>query len=55
MPTPISKFGEFKLINRLTEEYRPTRKSTLKGVGDDAAVLTEESDRVRLVTSDMLL
>ena len=38
--TDISKLGEFGLIKHLTKDIRPQNTSTLKGVGDDCAVLT---------------
>ena len=37
--TDISTLGEFGLIRHLTENFPPRNASTLKGVGDDAAVL----------------
>ena len=52
--TEISKLGEFGLIDRLTKEIPIQNSSTLKGVGDDAAVL-EYKDMEVLVTTDLLL
>lgn len=52
--TDISTIGEFGLIHRLTENISPRNASTLKGVGDDAAVLDYDNKRV-LVTTDLLL
>ena len=40
MPTEISTLGEFGLIRHLTENITFQNKSTLYGVGDDAAVLS---------------
>ena len=37
--TPISSIGEFKLIDRIVEGFENFNASTIKGVGDDAAVL----------------
>lgn len=51
----ISQLGEFGLIDHLTENLPVNNKSTLKGVGDDAAVMHYESDRDILVTTDLLL
>ncbi len=51
----ISQLGEFGLIDHLTENLPVNNKSTLKGVGDDAAVMHYESDRDVLVTTDLLL
>ncbi|MDR0811523.1 MAG: thiamine-phosphate kinase [Paludibacter sp.] len=50
----ISSLGEFGLIRRLTEKFTIANKSTLKGVGDDAAVL-DYGNRRTLVTTDLLL
>jgi len=52
--TEISTFGEFGLIKHLTEKFKIENPSTLKGVGDDAAVLNYENKKV-LVTTDLLL
>ena len=46
--------GEFGLIHRLTKDQPPHQPSTLKGVGDDCAVLSYP-DRKVLVTTDMLM
>lgn len=52
--TEISQLGEFGLIERLTKEFPLKNESSLKGVGDDAAVLNFGSKDV-LVTTDLLL
>ncbi|VBB47521.1 Thiamine-monophosphate kinase [uncultured Paludibacter sp.] len=52
--TEISKYGEFGLIKHLTEKFKIQNPSTLKGVGDDAAVLDYAEKQV-LVTTDLLL
>ena len=52
--TEISSLGEFGLIDRLTKDLKPVNKSTLKSVGDDAAVLDYPETEV-LVTTDLLL
>lgn len=52
--TEISAYGEFGLIKHLTEKFKIENASTLKGVGDDAAVLNYENKKV-LVTTDLLL
>ncbi|WP_116495458.1 thiamine-phosphate kinase [Balneicella halophila] len=51
--TPIEKLGEFALINEITKNIQIQNTSTLKGVGDDAAVLSF-SEKV-VTTTDMLL
>lgn len=56
MATPLSDFGEFALIDRLHQGYKTTNPTTLKGIGDDAAVLNTSSlDEYELVTTDLLL
>jgi len=52
--TEISTLGEFGLIKHLTEKFKINNPSTLKGVGDDAAVL-DYKDKQVLVTTDLLL
>lgn len=51
----ISSLGEFGLIDRLTENLPKENESTLRGVGDDAAVLHYPADVDELVTTDLLL
>ena len=56
MPTPLSDFGEFALIDHLHKGYKTKNASTLLGIGDDAAVLKSLPDNeVELVTTDLLL
>lgn len=52
--TSLSELGEFGLINHITQPFGIQHKSTIKGVGDDAAVL-EIKDKNILVTTDLLL
>lgn len=52
--TEISTLGEFGLIHHLTDGIKLKNESTLKGVGDDAAVLSYPNTKV-LVTTDLLL
>ena len=52
--TQISSLGEFGLIRRLTDQLPQQQPSTLKGVGDDAAVMNFGDNQV-LMTTDMLL
>lgn len=51
----INELGEFGLIDRLTKDITLQNASTVKGIGDDAAVLCFESDKEVLVTTDLLL
>lgn len=54
--TEIATLGEFGLIRHLTDKIELHNVSTLKGVGDDAAVLDySDKFKVVLVTTDLLL
>ncbi len=52
--TSIDKLGEFGLIRHLTENFPLRNASSIKGIGDDCAVL-EYLDKHSVVTSDMLV
>lgn len=53
--TPISRFGEFKLIEHLTRDFVVHNPDVLKGVGDDAAVYAINDKEVHVVTTDLLV
>jgi len=52
--TSLSELGEFGLIKHLTDSVKLTHKSSVKGVGDDAAVLQFNKKQI-LVTTDLLI
>ena len=52
--TPLSELGEFKLIEHLTDHFKVSQKSTIKGIGDDAAVLNFGKKQV-VVSTDLLI
>ena len=52
--TSLAKLGEFGLIDHLTKNFIINHNSTIKGVGDDAAVLEFKSKHV-VVTTDLLI
>jgi thiamine-monophosphate kinase len=52
--TSLSELGEFGLIKHLTTHFKTNHTSTLKAVGDDAAVL-DASKKQTLVTTDLLI
>ena len=52
--TDISKLGEFGLIDKIRSQTTLTRKSTIMGIGDDAAVL-DYGGRPVIVTTDLLI
>lgn len=52
--TEISDLGEYALIEHLTREFEIQNTSTIKGVGDDAAVI-DNADKQTVVSTDMLI
>ena len=52
--TQLDELGEFGLIDQLTTDFPLRNASSLKGVGDDAAVINHEGMRT-LVSVDMLI
>ena len=52
--TELSELGEFGLIRHLTQHIELTQPTTVKGVGDDAAVLKAGEEQT-VVTTDMLV
>jgi thiamine-monophosphate kinase len=52
--TNIEQLGEFGLIDHLTKQIKIKQPSTLKGIGDDAAVI-DFAGKKALISTDMLL
>jgi thiamine-monophosphate kinase len=52
--TELSDLGEFGLIDRIAQSVELTQKSTIKGIGDDAAVIGTGKQKM-LVSTDLLL
>jgi len=52
--TSLEKLGEFGLIEHLTKDFAITQKSTVKAIGDDAAVLDFNSKKT-IVSTDLLI
>ncbi|MGB5668904.1 MAG: thiamine-phosphate kinase [Maribacter sp.] len=52
--TDLEKLGEFGLIEHLTKNFQLNQKSSLKGIGDDAAVL-DFKDKKTVVSTDLLI
>ncbi len=52
--TSLADLGEFGLIDRLTEGFEIHNPSTLKGVGDDAAVMDFKNKKT-VVSTDLLI
>lgn len=54
MRTDVNTLGEFGLIEHLTRDFPLTQPSSLKGIGDDAAVI-DNGDFCTVVSTDMLV
>ncbi len=52
--TELSELGEFGLIDHLTRNIRLNQPGTIKGVGDDCAVI-DAGDHFLLATTDLLI
>lgn len=52
--TELSQLGEFGLIDRLTKNIKLVNTSTVKAVGDDAAVI-DHKGKLTLVSKDLLI
>jgi len=53
--TELSELGEFGLIEKLTSKFELKNPSSIKGVGDDAAVISMNNTDVQLVSTDTLI
>ena len=53
--TPLSELGEFGLIDKITADIKTINKTTLLGIGDDAAVIKPKNNMLTLVSKDLLL
>lgn len=54
-PTDLSSIGEFGLIAHLTQNIQLKNKSSILGIGDDAAIIETESGNQSVVSTDMLI
>jgi thiamine-monophosphate kinase len=52
--TELNTLGEFGLINRISSKFGNKNPETIKGIGDDAAVI-DVGDKYMLISTDMLL
>ena len=53
--TELSSLGEFGLIDHLTKNIPINHPSTVKGIGDDAAVIQPTANKQILVSKDLLI
>ena len=52
--TELEKLGEFGLIKHITKSFENTQPNTVKGIGDDAAVI-DNGEKYTLISTDMLV
>jgi len=52
--TEVAELGEFGLIDQITKKVKIKHKNTLKGIGDDAAVI-DYGKKCAVVTTDLLI
>jgi thiamine-monophosphate kinase len=50
----ISQLGEFGLIDHISEKFSPKNTNSVKGIGDDAAVISAGDDCL-LISTDMMV
>lgn len=53
--TEVNELGEFGLIKVLSSRFKTKNDSTLRSVGDDAAVIKPDEGKVQVVSTDMLI
>ncbi|MCB0508839.1 MAG: thiamine-phosphate kinase, partial [Bacteroidetes bacterium] len=51
--TEISSLGEFGLIDRITKNIELQHPSSIKGIGDDAAII--KAEKTQVITTDILV
>ncbi len=54
-PDSLESLGEFGLIDRIATRARSANATTLKGIGDDCAVLSVSQGKRKVITTDLLL
>ena len=52
--TSLADLGEFGLIEHLTQNFKIKQESTLKGIGDDAAIL-DFKEKKAVISTDLLV
>jgi thiamine-monophosphate kinase len=53
--TELKEIGEFGLIERISSKIKPIHQESLKGIGDDAAVIDIGQGKVMLISTDMMV
>jgi thiamine-monophosphate kinase len=53
--TELSQLGEFGLIDRISKQFSTQNPETIKGIGDDCAVIDNGTDFYTVISTDMLV
>lgn len=53
--TPLSKLGEFGLIEHIQKSVKTYHQQTIKGIGDDSAVIEKDDKHYTLISTDILI
>lgn len=53
--TPLSELGEFGLIEHIQKSVKSYHSQTIKGIGDDAAVIEKDDKHYTLISTDILV
>jgi thiamine-monophosphate kinase len=51
----LNELGEFGLIKHLTKSVELKNESSVKGIGDDAAIIKYDNEKQTVITTDMLV
>ena len=55
MAESIESLGEFGLIDRIAKQTTTQQPTTVRGIGDDCAVIAQSEGKQKVVTTDLLL
>ena len=53
--TTLETLGEFGLIKKLTENYTVKNPDIIKGIGDDAALIKADPEKLQVISTDMMV
>ncbi len=55
LKTTLESYGELNLIKKLTENYTTKNPSIIKGIGDDAALLKTNGEKLQVISTDLMV
>ena len=53
--TTLESLGEFGLIKKLTENYTTKNSDIIKGIGDDAALIKTNPEKLHVISTDLMV